>query len=292
MSKGFEVYAVDNLITGQRENIKPLLGNKKFHFFKLDIIKPKFKKIFSHIPIKQIYHLACPTGVPNIQKLSEEMLLVNSLGTLNVLELTKIHRAKLLFTSSSEVYGQSAVLPQKESHNGSVDPVGPRSPYEEGKRFSEALVAAYTKKYNLDTRIVRIFNTYGPGMSLSDQRVIPQFLCSILKDESLTIYGNGQQTRTFLYVDDLIQGFFLVMEKGKVGEVYNIGGSRQISIKKLADLVSQLANYQNGIRFASHFIKDCHRRQPSLKKIKNLGWSQEVSLREGLKRVFIENGLK
>ena len=292
LARGCRVYAVDNLITGRIKNIEPLLKNKKFHFFKLDITKPKFKKIFSHIPLKQIYHLACPTGVPNIQKFAQEMALVNSLGTINVLELARMHKAQLLFSSSCEVYGEPKVFPQSESYCGYVDPIGPRSPYEEGKRFSEALIVMYVKKYNLDARIIRIFNTYGPGMSLDDQRVIPQFLRSIVADESFIIYGNGQQTRTFLYIDDLIKGFFLVMEKGKAGEIYNLGGRQQVPIKKLANLVIKLNNYKNGVRFVPHFINDHNGRQPSLRKIKSLGWRQEISLREGLKRMLIENGLK
>jgi len=187
LAKDYQVYVVDNLITGRIENIEPLLKNKKFHFFKLDIIKSKFKKIFSYIPLKQIYHLACPTGVPNIQKFAKEMTLVNSLGTINVLELVRKHKAKLIFASSCEVYGEPKVFPQGESYCGNVDPIGPRSPYEEGKRFSEALIATYLKKYNLDARILRIFNTYGPGMSLEDQRVIPRFLKSITEDKSFII---------------------------------------------------------------------------------------------------------
>lgn len=289
--KGYQVYVADNLITGRKKNIELLLDNKNFHFFKLDINKPGFKRIFSNTPIDQIYHLACPTGVPNIQRLAEEMILVSSLGTLNVLELARKNQAQLLFTSSCEVYGEPEVFPQDETYTGNVDPIGSRSPYEEGKRFSEALIAMYVKKYNLDARIVRIFNTYGPGMSLEDQRVIPQFLKSILIDKSFIIYGNGEQTRTFLYIDDLIKGFLLVMQKGENGGVYNIGGSQPIPIKKLADLVIKLANYKNGISFVPHFISDHNGRKPSLKKIRSLGWRQEISLREGLKKMIKKNGL-
>ena len=174
LKNGLLVYCADNLITGHHQNIKPLLKNNNFNYTKLDITTPDFFHHYKDIKFNQIYHLACPTGVPNIQKLGKEMLLTCSTGTFNVMELAKKNNAQVLFTSSCEVYGQATVSPQKESYNGNVSTIGQRSPYEEGKRFAESVTTLYAKKYNLDTKIVRFFNVYGPGMNLNDQRVIPQ----------------------------------------------------------------------------------------------------------------------
>ncbi len=292
LEKNYQVMAVDNLITGRVENISPFLSNPNFYFFNLDINNPLFKKVFLNISLNFVFHLACPTGVPNIKKLSEEMIRTNSIGTLNVAEIAKQHKASLLFSSSAEVYGQPEVTPQSETYNGNVNPVGERSCYEEGKRFSESILKMYADKFGVNVKIVRIFNTYGPGMSLSDQRVMPQFLKSIISGKNMNIYGNGEQTRTFLYIDDLIKGLLIVMEKGSKGEVYNIGGKRQIPIKELAFIIKKITHYQNGVSFSPHFIEDHRSRQPLTEKIEKLGWKQEVSLEEGLKKMIAANGIK
>ena len=292
LEQGSEVYAVDNLITGRFENIVPFLDHKKFHFLKLDIIQPAFRKMFHLIRVNEIYDLACPTGVPNIKIMGEEMILTNSLGTLHIMELARRHQARVLFTSSAEIYGQPEVTPQHESYNGNVNPLGPRSAYEEGKRFSESIVRMYADKYNVNAKIVRIFNTYGPGMSLNDQRVMPQFLLSIRSGKNLVIYGNGEQTRTFLYIDDLIRGLTMIMAKGNKGEAYNIGGEEQITIKQLALILKELTDYQNEITFSPHFIEDHQRRQPQIAKVQNLGWQQTINLKQGLQRMLSSNGIK
>ena len=292
LNMGHEVYAVDNLITGKIENIIPCLADKRFHFMKMDITQPAFRKMFHLVKVKEIYDLACPTGVPNIKILGEEMILTNSLGTLHVMEIARRHDARVLFTSSAEIYGQPEIFPQAEHYSGNVNPIGPRSPYEEGKRFSESIVRMYADKYGLNAKITRIFNTYGPGMSLSDQRVMPRFLASIRDGRNLMIYGTGEQTRTFLYIDDLIRGLFLIMGNGEKGEAYNIGGEEQVTMKELAFLIKDLTGYRNEIDFSPHFIEDHNGRQPSIEKVKGLGWGQTVNLREGLKRMLNANGIK
>lgn len=292
LEAGHEVFAVDNLITGKIKNISPYANNKKFHFIKMDIGDTRFRDMFKNIKLDQIYHLACPTGVPNIKILGEEMILTCSLGTLNIMGLALAHKAKVVFSSSAEVYGQPEKTPQMENYNGNVDPIGPRSAYEEGKRFAETIIKMYVDKYGLDAKIVRIFNTYGPGMSLSDQRVMPRFLRSILGGRKLRVYGDGSQTRTFLYISDLLRGLELVMEKGKAGEAYNVGGETQISIKDLGDLIRKLTGCQSEIEFAPHFIEDHSHRQPGTSRSQLLGWHPLVSLEEGLKKMIIWNGLR
>ncbi len=286
LAAGTEVFVVDNLITGRRQNIAALQKTKRLHFFELDVTHNSFLRKFSKIPVEQIYHLACPTGVPNIKKLGEEMLLACSIGTRNVLELARRHRAKFLVTSSSEIYGAADTVVQSESYEGKVNPVGPRAAYEEGKRFTEALVIHYVRRYGIDADIVRLFNTYGPGMSPTDQRVIPRFLRSLKNGTPLTIYGNGKQKRTFLYIDDLISALMLVMVKGKRGEVYNIGDDHPVTIKELAWRICEMVDLSPGIRFVPHFIDDHQYRKPTLSKIKKLGWRQTVSLDSGLRRMM------
>lgn len=287
LKDGHNVVAVDNLITGRRRNIEPLLQDEKFSFIEGCITAPSFLEKIAPYTIKAIYHLACPTGVPNIARLGEEMLMTNSIGTLNVLILTRKHNAQLLFTSTAEVYGDPKVTPQCETYTGNVDPVGPRSAYEEGKRFSESLITTHTKKYNLNARIVRIFNTYGPGMSSEDKRVIPQFLNAIASGGELRIYGDGSQTRTHLFVDDLIDGLLTAMEKGSVGEVYNIGGNTPVTIKELAKTILKVARRENGIVYEPHFIEDHTSRLPLTQKIEALGWRRTVNLESGL-RIMLE----
>lgn len=282
LEEGHEVVGVDNLITGSRENIKDLKSFPKFTFIKQDITKPFSSFQLPTSSLQLIYHLACPTGVPNLGPLAEEMLLTCSLGTRNIMELAKKHQAKVLFTSSSEVYGDPEVFPQDESYTGNVDPVGFRSPYEEGKRFSESLIMMYARKYKIDAKIVRVFNTYGPGMSSEESRVIARFLRQALNGQPLTVHGKGLQKRTFCYVDDLVDGLILVMEKGKSGEVYNLGSNKQVSILDLAKLIIKLTKSKSSILKVKRPSHDHQARLPSLEKVKKLGWKSKVSLKKGL----------
>lgn len=289
LEQGNKVVAVDNLITSSGDNLKELKKNPHFTFIKHDITKPFSSKNLtsSILNLKSIYHLACPTGVPNVIKLGEEMLLTCSVGTRNVLEIARVHKAKLLFTSSSEVYGDPEVFPQTESYTGNVDQIGIRSTYEEGKRFSESLVAMYVRKYKLDAKIVRIFNTYGPHMTLTDTRVIPNFIQQIKNNKPLTVQGKGTQRRTFCYVDDLVDGFLTVMEKGIAGEAYNLGGDQEYTIKELAEqIMKQSGNPKLKITYIPRPGHDHQARRPDLKKIKKLGWKQKIKLEEGLKKTL------
>lgn len=292
LDRGFFVYAVDNFITGRRLNIKPFLSHERFSFDEIDITSSEFGTAFADRHLDIIFHLACPTGVPNIERLSEEMLLTSSFGTHNICELARRHDARLVYTSTAEVYGHPEVSPQSESYNGNVNPIGPRAPYEEGKRFGETLIAVYAKKYGVNGTVVRIFNTFGPGMSLEDKRVIPRILRSVKTGDSITIYGDGTQTRTHLYVDDLIEGLFLVMDKGKPGEAYNIGGVDQVQIKELAKIIMRLTKRKNNVSYEPHFIEDHKSRKPCVEKMRKLGWSQNIPLEEGLLRMMTIHGLR
>jgi nucleoside-diphosphate-sugar epimerase len=286
LSQGHTVHAVDNCITGKRSTIAPLEEERNFFFYEMDIAGPLFFETFSRIPVDEIYTLACPTGVPNLSTLAEEMLRTCSYGTFHVLELAKLHRAKVLLTSTAEIYGQPQVTPQDETYTGNVNPLGVRSAYEEGKRFAEATLAMYVRTHGLDARVVRVFNTFGPGMSLSDFRVIPQFLQSVQNRKPLRLYGDGLQTRTHLYVDDLVRGLTIVMEKGIPGEAYNVGGEHQMTVRELAELIIAITNHPEGIVYEPHFIEDHTHRRPAVEKAQTLGWKQEITVEEGLRRMI------
>lgn len=285
LQQGEEVVAVDNLVTGARENLAHLQGHTRFTFVEHDIILP-LPVNGSFQQFDQIYHLACPTGVPNISKLGEEMLLTCTLGTRNVLEIARRHKAKVLFTSSSEVYGNPLVFPQTEEYTGNVASLGERSPYEEGKRVAESLMILYVRKYQIDAKIVRLFNTYGPRMKTDDTRVIPQFLPSALTNRPLLVQGDGNQTRTLCYIDDTLAGIVLTMNRGVSGGVYNVGCDQPIRIIDLAQLIIILTGSKSEIVFTNRPNHDHNGRQPSLTKIKSLGWEKKLDLVEGLQRTL------
>ncbi len=283
---GHSVCAVDNLITGHRPNVETLLLSERFTFVEADVASADFPKLMSGKKFDHIYHLACPTGVPNLVTLAEEMLRTCSYGTFNVLELSKELHARTIVASTAEIYGDPEVTPQHENYTGNVNPIGPRSAYEEGKRFAEAVTAMYVRKHKVHASVVRIFNTYGPGMSLDDARVIPQFIRSIKEGRPLTIYGDGSQTRTHQYIDDLLNGLEIAMEKGASGEAYNVGGDAPTSIKELATLLLEMSGSTVGIEFKPHFIEDHGSRLPATEKMKSLGWTKSVSMKDGLARMI------
>lgn len=285
---GAWVDCIDNLITSERSAIEDLIDHDRFQFCEFDVTDPRFVWRFGQTKYDSIYQLACPTGVPNIKTFGEEMLDTCSVGLSNVLKLAKFCQAKVVFASSAEVYGEPGVFPQPENYCGQVDPVGPRSAYEEGKRFGEALVALYVRKYGLDAKIIRVFNTYGPGMSARDLRVIPQFVTKILDNQEIVIYGDGQQKRTFLYVDDLVTALKIAMAQGKTGEVYNVGGEEMVSIAELGAVVKEVACSDYGTEFRPHFIQDHSARKPDISKIKKLGWRPDVGITEGISRVLAD----
>lgn len=286
LDEGHAVFGVDNLVTGSSENVAELALDAQFRFSTVDICSPDFQNVFPSVRFDEVYHLACPTGVPNLVTLAEEMLHTCSFGTYNVLNRARADGARVLFTSTAEMYGQPEVFPQHEEYNGNVDPLGKRSPYEEGKRFSESILATYVRKYGLNARVVRVFNTYGPGMSLNDERVIPHFLKCILEGRPLRIYGDGSQTRSHLFVTDLLAGLRIAMEKGVPGEAYNCGGGNPIPIRELAELLLQLSQHPHGIEHKEHFIEDHRGRLPGVTKIEALGWKQTISLEEGLRKML------
>ena len=286
LNEGHTVFGVDNLMTGTHENVAALSNHERFTFVANDICTPDFQNVFPGIRFDEIYHLACPTGVPNLVILAEEMLHTCSFGTYNVLNRARKDGAKVLFTSTAEMYGQPEQFPQHEQYNGNVNPLGIRSAYEEGKRFSESILATYVRKYGLNARVVRVFNTYGPGMSLNDERVIPHFLKCIAESRPLRIYGDGSQTRSHLYVTDLLAGLRIAMEHGTQGEAYNCGGGNPIAIRELAELMLQLSEHPHGIEYKEHFIEDHRGRLPDVAKIEALGWKQTIALEEGLQRMF------
>lgn len=292
VEQGYNVVAIDNLITSSRKNITPLIEFPNFKFIKHDITLPFKSEQKKHLKdIDLIFHLACPTGVPNLLKLGEEMLLTSSLGTKNILDIALKEKARVVFTSTSEVYGDPLKSPQDEGYAGNVDPVGMRSTYEEGKRFAESLIALYVRKYNLDCRIVRVFNTYGPRMFMSDTRVIPNFIQHIKEKKKLPLHGNGSQKRTFCYIEDLINGLLIVAEKGKKGEVYNLGSDEEVSIFVLANMILSILDLKNGIKKIKRPDHDHSARMPDLQKMHSLKWLPKTSLDEGLRRTLQWYGL-
>lgn len=276
------VIAVDNFITGDKKNLTRLLPHPSFIFIEADITNVDFTRDPRFSSVNQIYHLACPTGVPNCKTLGIEMLATSIIGTKNVLDLAKKNKASILFTSSSEVYGDPKIFPQKETYWGNVDPVGFRSPYEEGKRAAESLIVNYRKKYQINAKIVRIFNTYGKGMTTSDQRVIPRFVNQAINNKPLTVEGSGQQQRTFCYIDDTIEELLTVMEKGESGQIYNIGSDIETTIIDLAFLIVKLTKSNSKIMHVKRPEHDPIRRMPDLSKIKKMGWQLKTNLDHGL----------
>lgn len=291
ISDGHRVLCVDNLLTGNKKNIDHLLQNPNFVFWQIDITKDLDSDKQTELKgVEGIFHLASPAS-PNVNstlsymRFPVETMLVNSVGTYNLLELAKKNSAKFLYASSSEVYGEPLEHPQKETYFGNVNPFGPRSCYDEGKRFGEALIFSYIRKFKIDARIVRIFNTYGPRMDPKDGRVVSNFVVAALKSQPLVIYGKGSQTRSFCYVSDLIDGLVRAMEqKNTPGEVFNLGNDEEYSITKLAGIIAAVIGNNPVIKYAPLPTNDPSKRKPDLTKAKQiLGFSPHINIQEGLK---------
>jgi dTDP-glucose 4,6-dehydratase len=289
ISEGHEVIGMDNFITGNKENLSHLAGESNFNFVRHDVSN----FIFVNGNVDYVLHFASPAspnplsplGYPN---LPIQTLKAGALGTHNSLGVARAHGAKFLLASTSEIYGDPLEHPQKETYRGNVDPIGARSVYDEAKRFAEALTMAYHRFHNMDTRIVRIFNTYGPRMRLDDGRVVPNFLQQALRGEPLTIYGDGSQTRSFCYVDDLIEGIYRLMMTD-YHEPVNIGNPNEISIKDFAVLVNDLIKNSAGaeIKKEKRLGNDPERRQPDISRAKALlNWEPKINFREGLLRTI------
>lgn len=290
ISKGDEVFCLDNFITGSQKNIKHLLENSLFHPIEWDIIKPVDQTISHQLSaISCIYHLASPASPVQYQRYPIETLLANSVGTFNLLELAKETGAKFLYASSSETYGNPQQHPQPESYWGNVNPIGVRSCYDEGKRFGEAITMAFIRKYDLDARIVRIFNTYGPRMEKDDGRVVSNFIIQAISGIPITVYGDGSQTRSFCYVDDLVEGLTILMKEEKArGEIFNLGNPEEHTILEIANKIKTLTTSSSEIKFTDLPEDDPTRRQPDITRAqKILGWQPKISLEEGLKETII-----
>lgn len=282
LAEGHEVIALDNLITGNTDNIAHLAGNKNFRFIHHDVSN----YIFVDGPIDAVLHFASPASPIDYLKYPIQTLKVGSLGTHNTLGVAHGKNARFLLASTSEVYGDPLVHPQTEDYPGNVDTIGPRGVYDEAKRFAEAITMAYHRVHGLDTRIVRIFNTYGPRMRLDDGRVVPNFVRQSLNDEPLTVYGDGSQTRSFCFYSDLIEGIYRLLMNPDFHEPVNIGNPREMTILKFAETVNEITGNTGGIVYKEERIKgDPQTRQPDISRAKELlDWEPQVSLEQGLKK--------
>lgn len=289
LGAGYTVYAVDNLITGSEDNIKHLKSHPGFTFIRHDVIKPFDQSVSDQLgSVSYIFHLASPASVIDYQTYPEETALVNSTGTIHLLEFAHTAKARFLFASTSEVYGDPKEHPQKETYWGNVNPNGIRSCYDESKRFGEAITMVYVRKYALDARIVRIFNTYGPRMRKTDGRVISNFINQALERKPITVYGDGSQTRSFCYVSDLVEGLMKLMFTDEAkGEVVNLGNPEEFRMIDLADKIKAMTASKSEITHAELPQDDPKERRPDITKAQELlGWRPTVSVDEGLMKTI------
>ena len=277
---GHEVICADNLFTGQKQNITQLLNNPAFEFMRHDITFPLY------VEVDEIYNLACPASPIHYQTYPVQTIKTNVHGSINKLGLAKRLGAKIFQASTSEVYGDPEIHPQEESYWGRVNPIGPRACYDEGKRCAETLFFDYHRQHGLDVRVARIFNTYGPRMQPNDGRVISNFIVQALQGEPITLYGDGQQTRSFCYVDELIDAFVLLMDADLNGPV-NLGNPTEFTMRELAELVIELTGTKSKINMGPLPTDDPTQRQPDISLAReNLGWEPAVQLKEGLDRTI------
>ncbi len=282
LKEGFEVIGMDNLLTGNIKNIEHLFPVKEFQFYHHDVTK------FVHVPgnIDYILHFASPASPIDYLKMPIQTLKVGALGTHNLLGLAKAKGARILVASTSEVYGDPLIHPQTEEYWGNVNPVGPRGVYDEAKRFMESITTAYHTFHNVETRIIRIFNTYGPRMRLDDGRALPTFMSQALRGEDVTVYGDGSQTRSFCYVDDLVEGIYRLLMSDYTKPV-NIGNPAEITLQQFAEEVLALTGSKSKIVYEALPQDDPKQRKPDITKAKAiLGWEPKVDRHEGLKRTL------
>jgi dTDP-glucose 4,6-dehydratase len=282
IKEGYHVIAMDNLITGNIKNIEHLFHLENFEFYNCDVSK------FVHVPgeLNYILHFASPASPIDYLKIPIQTLKVGSLGTHNLLGLAKAKKARMLIASTSEIYGDPLVHPQNEDYWGNVNPIGPRGVYDEAKRFQEAITMAYHTFHGLETRIVRIFNTYGPRMRLNDGRALPAFIGQALRGEDITVFGDGSQTRAFCYVDDLVEGIYRLLMSDYVQPV-NIGNPDEITIKEFAEEIIKLTGTKQKIVYKPLPTDDPKQRKPDITRAKQiLNWEPKVSRTEGLKVTY------
>ncbi len=278
LADGHQVVAVDNLITGRMRNIASLLGSPAFSFLEHDVVHPL------DLHAEAVFHLASPASPEGYMAHPLETALVNSQGTCNLLEMARRQGASFLLASTSEAYGDPLEHPQKESYWGHVNPVGPRSCYDESKRFGEALTMIYVRRHAVDARIVRIFNTYGPHSDPEDGRIVPNFITQALTGRPITVYGDGSQTRSLCYVDDLVEGIVAAMfTPGTTGEVVNLGNPQEHTVLEYAHIIRRMCNSRSEIQFQPLPQDDPTRRCPDIAKARSLlGWEPRTGLEEGL----------
>ncbi len=281
LKKGHEVICLDNFFTGRKENIKHNLDNFKFEVIRHDIVQPIF------LEVDWIFHLASPASPVHYQYNPVKTTKTNVMGTIHMLGLAKRVKARILLASTSEVYGDPTVHPQKEDYWGNVNPIGPRSCYDEGKRVAETLMMDYYRQNNVDIRIVRIFNTYGPRMLKNDGRVVSNFIVQALTNEDITVFGDGTQTRSFCYIDDLVEGLYRMMEQEKHIGPINLGNPEEYKIIELAKKIIEMTNSKSKIVYKSLPPDDPTQRQPDITLAKKiLNWQPTISLDKGLKKTI------
>jgi len=286
LNKNFKVTVIDNLITGSEKNLAPLLTNKNLSVFREDLVSFDFNKLQA---FDLIFHLASPASPIKYKQYPVETLMVNSLGTKNLLDFMLKSKSKtFVLASTSEIYGNPLVHPQVENYWGNVNPNGIRSCYDESKRFAESLTMTYFRKYELDIRIARIFNTYGPNMEKNDGRIVSNFIMQALTDQPITIYGDGKQTRSFCYVDDLIEGLIsLGTVKEISGQVINLGNPIEKTVAEMAVLIKKLVDSKSIVTNQPIEADDPQKRKPDISKAKKLlGWEPEIALEEGLNKTI------
>jgi len=278
LAEGHRVIGMDNFITGSPSNIEHLAGNENYRFIKQDVTQ----YLFIDEPIDFIFHFASPASPIDYLEFPIPTLKVGALGTHNALGLAKAKKATFLLASTSECYGDPLVHPQSEDYWGNVNPIGPRGVYDEAKRFAEAMTMAYHRYHNVDTKIVRIFNTYGPRMRLRDGRVVPAFIGQVLTGEPLTIFGDGSQTRSFTFVSDLIEGIYR-LALSEFHEPVNIGNPREMTIKEFGEAILQITGSKSGIEYRPLPVDDPKVRQPDISRARRiLGWEPKVQFEEGI----------
>jgi UDP-glucuronate decarboxylase len=279
LGAGNEVICLDNFFTGRRENILPLLDDHRFELLRHDVIEPVL------LEVDQIYNLACPASPVHYQYNPVKTVKTNVMGMINMLGLAKRVRAQILQASTSEVYGDPLEHPQTEKYWGNVNPIGLRSCYDEGKRLAETLMMDYHRQNNVDTRIARIFNTYGPRMLEDDGRVVSNFIVQALRGEQLTIYGAGDQTRSFCYVDDLVEGLIRLMNAEDLHDPVNLGNPGEFTIRELAEEVMRMCGSGLGVKYLDLPPDDPKQRKPDITRAQQLlGWNPTIPLRQGLEK--------
>jgi dTDP-glucose 4,6-dehydratase len=288
IERGHRVLCVDNLDTGSLQNIEHVRDSDRFKFIMHDVTEP----LYVDEPVDYVYHLASPASPIDYLRLPLHTLKVGSYGTHHMLGLAKLHRARFVLASTSEVYGDPQIHPQNEEYWGHVNPIGPRGVYDEAKRYAEALTMAYHRQQGVDTGIVRTFNTYGPRMRPHDGRAIPTFLRQALQDKPLTVFGDGSQTRSFCYVDDQIRGY-IAMAESDVHVPVNIGNPDEFTLLELAKTVIEVTESRSEIVFEALPVDDPKVRQPDITRAKELlGWEPQIDLREGLRRTIEAAGIE